>query len=137
MNGLLLDTHALLWFAAGDRARMPADVAALIADPEHDVYVSAASIWEIATKVRLGKLTGAEDIAARPHYYISELGLAGLSITIDHAGRAGLYDVAHRDPFDRMLAAQSEIEGLALVSVDTALDAFGIQRVWPNPPTQP
>ena len=130
MTALLLDTHALIWFAAGDRSRMPAATADLICDAANDVFVSAASIWEIATKTRLGKLTGAEDIAARPEYYISELGMTGMPISIAHAALAGSFDGAHRDPFDRMLAAQGKIEGLAIVSVDPALDAFEAKRLW-------
>ena len=132
MAGLLLDTHALIWFALGDATRMPQATAELIQDPQNDVFVSAASFWEIATKSRLGKLAGVEDITARPSYYVSELAMVGLPITLDHASRAGLFEAEHRDPFDRMLAAQSQLEDLALVSVDDALDTFGVQRLWPE-----
>lgn len=131
MSALLLDTHALIWFAAGDSQRMPPPVADLIAATDREVFVSAASIWEIATKVRLGKMPAAADLAARPRHYLATLGMVSLDISPDHAQRAGGYDVAHRDPFDRMLAAQSEIEKMPLVSVDPALDIFGIDRVWP------
>ena len=102
-----------------------------IQDPQNDVFVSAASVWEIATKSRMGKLTGVEDIASRPFYSVSELAV-GLPITLEHASRDGLFEAEHRDPFDRMLAAQSQLEDLALVSVDDALDTFGIQRLWPE-----
>ena len=105
---------------------MPQVTAKLIQDPRNEVFVSAASVWEIATKSRLGKLTGVEDIVDRPSYYVSELTMVGLPITLDHAGRAGLFEAEHRDPFDRILAAQSQLEDLALVSVDDALDTFGI-----------
>ena len=132
MSALLLDTHALIWFAAGDSTRMPTPVADLIAAVDRDVFVSAASIWEIATKVRIGKMPAAADLAARPRHYMATLGMHGLDINPDHAQRAGGYDVAHRDPFDRMLAAQSEIEGMPLVSVDAVLDEFGIERLWPT-----
>lgn len=132
MAGLLLDTHALIWFALGDTTRMPQATAKLIQDPRNEVFVSAASVWEIATKSRLGKLTGVEDIVERPSYYVSELAMVGLPITLDHAGRAGLFEAEHRDPFDRILAAQSQLEDLALVSVDDALDTFGVQRLWPK-----
>ncbi len=130
MSALLLDTHALIWFAAGDSSRMPVAVADLIASPDQEVLVSAASIWEIATKVRLGKMPAAADLAARPRHYIATLGMKGLDISPGHAQRAGSYEADHRDPFDRMLAAQSELEGVTLISVDTALDAFGIDRLW-------
>lgn len=132
MSALLLDTHALIWFAAGDSNRMPDAVADLIASPHQEVFVSAASIWEIATKVRLGKMPAAADLAARPRHYMATLGMSGLDISPDHAQRAGSYEVDHRDPFDRMLAAQSELEGAPLVSVDAALDDFGIDRLWPK-----
>ena len=132
MAGLLLDTHALIWFALGDATQMPQATAKLIQDPQNDVFVSAASVWEIATKSRLGILTGVEDIATRPSYYVSELAMVGLPITLDHACRAGLFETEHRDPFDRILAAQSQLENLALVSLDDALDTFGVQRLWPK-----
>ena len=132
MKGLLLDTHALIWFVVGDTEHMSQATVELICDPAHDVFVSAASIWEIATKSRLGKLSGVEDIAKRPFHYISELAMIGLPVSVDHASRAGLFDMAHRDPFDRMLAAQSHIEELGIVSVDEALDAFDVHRFWPQ-----
>ena len=130
LTGLLLDTHALIWFATGDSVRMPAAVVTLISDPANAVFVSAASVWEIATKNRLGKLSGVEDILRQPAQFSSELGMTGLPIGIEHAARAGSFDVAHRDPFDRMLAAQAELQGLAIVSIDAALDVFGVDRLW-------
>ena len=111
---------------------MPPTTAKLNQDPQNDVFVSAALVWEIATKSRLGKLTGVEDIAARPSYHVSELAMVGLPITLNHASRAGLFEAEHRDPFDRILAAQSQLENLALVSADVALNTFGIQRLWPK-----
>ncbi len=131
MTGLLLDTHALIWFATGDTKHMPAATVDLITNPSRDVYVSAASIWEIATKSRLGKLLGVDDIVKRPNYYVSELSMMALPVSVEHASRAGSFDGWHRDPFDRMLAAQSLIESLGLVSVDDAIDVFGVQRIWP------
>ena len=94
--------------------------------------MSAASVWKIATKSRLGELADVEDIAACPSYYVSELAMVGLPITLDHASRAGLFEAEHRDRFDRILAAQSQLEDLALVSVDDAFDTFGVQRLWPK-----
>ncbi len=131
MTGLLLDTHALIWFALGDTKHMPVATVDLIANPSRDVYVSSASIWEIATKSRLGKLLGVDDIVKRPNYYISELSMMTLPISVKHASKAGSFDNPHRDPFDRMLAAQSLIENLGLVSVDDAFDVFDVQRIWP------
>ncbi|MCY4152874.1 MAG: type II toxin-antitoxin system VapC family toxin [Aestuariivita sp.] len=130
MTSLLLDTHAFIWFAMGDSKHMPAATADLIKNPSRDVYVSSASIWEIATKSRLGKLLGVNDIVKRPNYFLSELSMMALPITVEHASKAGSFDSPHRDPFDRMLAAQSLIENLGLVSVDDTFAVFGIQRIW-------
>ena len=130
MIGLLLDTHAFLWYANGNSKRMPESVLNLISDPSQTVYVSAASIWEIATKMRIGKLFGAEEIVRDPRRILSELDMIELPIDADHATLAGGYQVPHRDPFDRMLAAQCDTLGLGLVSVDAALDLFGILRIW-------
>ena len=81
----------MIWFAPGDATQMPPATANLIQDLQIDVFVSAASVWEIATKSRMGKLTGVEDIAARPSYYVSELTMVGLPITLDHASPADLF----------------------------------------------
>src|SRR5262245_8453508 len=112
---LLLDTHALLWWlsddpALGKRAR------AAVANTRNTVLVSAASAWEIASKVRLGKLAGAADLASDFAGYIEREGFKPLLISLDHAARAGLLAGAHKDPFDRMLIAQAQAENLALVS---------------------
>ncbi len=126
---LLLDTHALLWFAAGDAA-LPRRVRALLESSAHDIVVSAGSAWEIATKHRLGKLPGAGPFAADFEGTAAALGLEVLVITGRHAQLAGQLAVAHRDPFDRMLVAQAQLDQRQLVSGDRALDAFGIERVW-------
>lgn len=86
---------------------MPPATAKLIQDPRNEVFASAASVWESATKSRLGKLTGVEDIVDRLSYYVSELAMVGPPTTLDHASRAGLIEAKHRDPFDRILAAQN------------------------------
>jgi PIN domain nuclease of toxin-antitoxin system len=126
---LLLDTHVLLWWLAGDR-RLSMRVRRALADPATIGLVSAASAWEIATKVRLGKLPGAEPIAADVAAVIASQGFEELAVSVRHAQRAGLFSLDHRDPFDRMLAAQSELEGVPLASNDRALDAFGVVRIW-------
>ena len=135
MIGLLLDTHAFLRHANGDSNRMPENVFNLISDPSQTVYVSAASIREIATKTRIDKLFGAEEIVRDPRRVLSELYMIELSMDAVRAALAGGYQVPHRDPFDRMLAAQCDTLGLSLVSVNAALDLFGIHRIrdWPVP----
>lgn len=126
---LLLDTHALLWWLDGDeRLSDPAKLA--IGDAPTRVFVSAASAWEISTKVRIGKLPGAVEIAERFLEIIFDQDFDELPISIEHARRAGLIPGEHRDPFDRMLIAQSQIEGLTLVSNEVLFDRFGIRRLW-------
>ena len=126
---LLLDTHALLWWLFDD-ARLPVTARALIADPAHRVVVSSASIWEIATKHRLGKLGGVEPLLSDAPEWLRRAGFDVLSVGILHAREAGGWQVDHRDPFDRMLAAQSKLENMPLVSSDAAFAAFGIQLRW-------
>lgn len=94
------------------------------------VLVSAATAWEITTKWRIGKLDGAGDVAADVAAAIVSQGFAQLAITVLHAEHAGRLSGEHRDPFDRMLVAQSRLEGLPLVTNDPLLEAFGIERFW-------
>lgn len=125
----LLDTHTLLWAALEDE-RLPERAWRIIANPENQILVSAASAWEIATKVRLGKLP---DAAALLEDFVKTMTAAGyrlLPITIEHALRAGQLPGAHKDPFDRMLSAQAIEDDLPLLSLDSRLDAFGVRREW-------
>lgn len=126
---LLLDTHALLWWLADDPS-LSRRARAAIANTANTVLVSAASAWEIATKVRLGKLPTAADLAANFADQMESEGFATLPISSDHAIRAGLLPGHHRDPFDRMLIAQSQAEHLALVSNEEIFDGYGVRRVW-------
>ena len=126
---LLLDTHALLWWWTDDpqlshRARV------CIGDSDNAVLVSAASAWEIATKHRLGKLGLADSIVQRYPALLVADGFVPLAMTAEHALVAGSYRHPHRDPFDRMLAAQAEVERLTLVSCDPALAQFGVELLW-------
>lgn len=126
---LLLDTHAFLWWLAGDKL-LPTSVRGFIADEATVVFVSAASAWEIATKVRIGKLPGAAEMATDIVGAVASQGFTPLAVTIAHAQRAGAIPGSLRDPFDRMLIAQSQIESVPLVTNETAFDAYGITRVW-------
>jgi PIN domain nuclease of toxin-antitoxin system len=126
---LLLDTHTLLWWLDGNQdLSHPAQQA--IAEAHRVVFVSAASAWEIATKVRIGKLPDAVHVAEHFAQILDDQAFRQLPITIEHARRAGLMPGTHRDPFDRMLIAQAQIEGLILVSNETLFDRFGVQRLW-------
>ena len=127
--GLLLDTHALLWWLDGDsQLSVPAQDA--IGDETNTVWVSAASAWEIATKVRIGKLPGAGYVAGHFGRILDEQSFRALPITVEHALRAGSLPGDHRDPFDRMLIAQTQAEGLTLISSESLFDAFGVRRLW-------
>lgn len=126
---VLLDTHAFLWWLDGDR-RLIRSVRALIEDEANEVLVSAATVWEITTKARLGKLPNAVDVAADVPACIRDQGFVGLEISTSHAQRAGSLPGPHRDPFDRMLVAQSQIEAVDIVSVDAVFDLYGVTRRW-------
>lgn len=126
---VLLDTHAFLW-AAMQPERLSPKVRRLLETAATEVLVSAASAWEIATKFRLGKLPGAKSAVADYGDVVRRLGAQPLSITTAHALAAGSYPQLHRDPFDRILAAQAQIEGLPLVSKDRALRVFDVELLW-------
>ena len=126
---LLLDTHTLLWWLDGDR-RLSRRARQAIADTNNTVAVSAASAWEIATKVRIGKLPGAVDVAADIPTCLANQQFQSLDITVLHAQRAGRLPGDHRDPFDRMLIAQAQIEDLPVVTNDEIFDKYGVTRLW-------
>jgi PIN domain nuclease of toxin-antitoxin system len=126
---LLLDTHALLWWLAGDKS-LSATARTAISDPDNEIFVSAASAWEIATKFRLGKLPGAALVAADIAAYVAGQGFAELAIRLVHGQVAGSLPGPHRDPFDRMLIAQAVTDSLVLISNENAFDAYGVKRLW-------
>jgi PIN domain nuclease of toxin-antitoxin system len=117
---LLLDTHTLIWWAH-DRAIAP-EAGNAIRAPENPVVVSAASIWEVEIKVRTGKLELEADLATGS----AEHGFERLPITFDHAVAAGRLPRHHADPFDRMLVAQAQLEGLTLVTRDPVFDRYAV-----------
>lgn len=125
----LLDTHALLW-CFNDSASLSSRARRVIEDGNNEVLVSAASAWEIATKVRLGKLPTGEELISDLDQYLTQLGFDGLPITLQHATRAGKLPGEHRDPFDRMLISQAQTEDIAIVSNDRIFDAYHVQRIW-------
>jgi PIN domain nuclease of toxin-antitoxin system len=126
---LLLDTHALLWWFTDD-ARLSAAARQAIINERNEVFVSAASAWEIATKQRIGKLDEVPEAAIRFAELVEADGFTHLPIGYLHALRAGGYPSLHRDPFDRMLAAQSELDRLVLVTCDPAFADFPCQTFW-------
>ncbi len=123
----LLDTHVLLWLV-GQPARVPAHVQALLADPAHDLQVSAISALEVATKTRLGRLDPV-GLVENWRGRVSEIGATELHVRSDHLILAGSMPWSHRDPFDRVLVAQATIEAMTLVTVDRALAGLPAPRM--------
>jgi PIN domain nuclease of toxin-antitoxin system len=126
---LLLDTHTLVWCFNGSPSLSPR-ARRLIEDGSNEILVSAASPWEIATKVRLGKLPTGEELVSDLEGYLNQLGCAALPISRDHAVRAGKLPGEHCDPFDRMLIAQAQAENLKIISNDRIFDTYRVQRIW-------
>lgn len=121
MAGLLLDTHVVLWWL-DDPQQIAPTAREAIADGLNDVFVSAASAWEVAIKSALGKLHAPDDLEAA----LAEAGFTALPITVRHAlGVRELPDV-HQDPFDRILVAQARAEGFTLVTRDPRLGQYGV-----------
>ncbi len=126
---LLLDTHALIWWLAGDEA-LSRSAREAIGDEANTVAVSAASAMEVSTKVRIGKLPGATLLAQDFEAIVAAQGFTELPITIHHARLAGEMTIPHKDPFDRLLIAQAQSEGMVLVSNEALFVGFAVQRLW-------
>lgn len=125
---LLLDTHALIWYAEND-TRLSRGARQALEDEANGLFCSVASIWEMAIKASLGKLK----LGARLDTFgrrLEENGFAVLPVEYAHAAHVLSLPWHHRDPFDRLLVAQAALEQLALVSHDHQLDAYGINRIW-------
>jgi PIN domain nuclease of toxin-antitoxin system len=126
---LLLDTHAVLWWFLGHPSLSRAARGA-IGDTDGDVFVSAVSAMEIATKHRIGKLPQARRLSSSLEDMMRHEGFSALPITLIHARVAGEMPIDHRDPFDRILIAQALLEGLTLVSNERLFDSAGVSRLW-------
>lgn len=122
----LLDTNVVVWLLLGDREAVPRDVAEVISDPQAKVLVSAASVWEIAIKRSLGKLRIGENWRSA----LGHLEVDHLPVTLDHAAAVEHLPWHHRDPFDRLLLAQAQVEGATLVTSDQALDRYDVDTWW-------
>ncbi len=123
---LLLDTNVVVWLLLGAREAIPSAVAERIADVDIDSLVSAASVWEIATKRSLGKL----DIDPRWREVLNRLDIGQLPVSAEHAAGVEALPWHHRDPFDRLLVAQAMVEGCVLVTADRTLDQYDVQTLW-------
>ncbi len=126
---LLLDTHIFLWFVYGD-AQLSARARALIEDRFNTCFLSLASIWETAIKVGTGKRALTQPVDVFFAEQTQRNGIALLPIELAHAARVAALPFHHRDPFDRLLAAQSLAENMPLLSADAVLDACSIMRYW-------
>lgn len=126
---LLLDTHSFLWFIDGSPA-LSATARALIEDTTNERFLSIASTWELAIKYSIGKITFAQPFATFLTEQLSINDIAVLGVTLAHIHHIAALPFHHRDPFDRMIIAQSHIEGIPVVSVDSAFDAYGVIRLW-------
>ena len=126
---LLLDSHTLIW-AVDEPTKLSATADAALQDPGNDLLVSAGSVWEIAIKVGLKKLTLSQAFRPWIEKAIADLGASLLPINIEHADALVGLPMHHRDPFDRLLVAQAMIEKLLVVGADAQLDAYGITRLW-------
>ncbi len=126
---LLLDTHALIWWLAGD-PMLSAVAKAAVGDSDNDVFVSAVSAWEITTKYRIGKLSQAAALAYDVSGALAGQGFLELPITVHHGQTAGNLPGPHRDPFDRMLIAQATLSDLVLVSNEAVFDRYSVRRLW-------
>jgi PIN domain nuclease of toxin-antitoxin system len=126
---LLLDTHSFVWFIEGS-PRLSSRAREFIEADTAEVFVSAATGWEITTKHRLGKLPNVEALVMDFEGEVRRAGMTGLAITLRHAAMAGSLAGDHRDPFDRILSAQSLCDNLIFISNDEILDRFGISRIW-------
>jgi PIN domain nuclease of toxin-antitoxin system len=125
---VLLDTHTLVWWVEG-REKLSAKARETIQDGDTVVLVSAASAWELAIKSRQGKFKSRE-LSERLDEQILEEGFVALAISIEHALRAGGLESPHKDPFDRMLIAQAQIEDVSVISKDKAFDNSAVRRIW-------
>ena len=126
---LLVDTHAFLWFILDD-PQLSSAADSLISDPSNEIEVSPASYWEIAIKISLGKYSLPEPYEAFMNRQIEANDFRILHIEPKHTAAVSTMPFHHRDPFDRLIVAQATVEQIAVVSIDSALDAYGITRLW-------
>lgn len=126
---LLLDTHTIVWMMNGS-PRLSSVARAAIASPLNPAFASAASVWEAATKFRLGKFAEAALLVDNPRKILTSLEIEAIPVSIEHARLAGSLVHPHKDPFDRMLAAQALLDGLTVVSIDPIFGEFAVTRLW-------
>lgn len=126
---VLVDTHALIW-AVDDPARLSPIATTTLENPTNELLVSAATIWEIAIKMQLKKLILTKPYLDWMNQALSDLRASILPISVDYANVLSSLPEHHRDPFDRLLIAQSKTEAIPIVCADAAFDSYGILRLW-------
>lgn len=126
---LLLDTHSFIWFVE-DNPSLSSQARTLIEESSNNVFLSITSVWEMAIKVSLGKLDLSQpfDLFIPNQLLLNDITL--LDITLSHTLRVATLSFHHRDPFDRLLIAQSLVEAMPLISIDSVFDAYGVNRLW-------
>lgn len=125
---VLLDTHAVIWWFEG-AAGLSKRASSIIASPGNLILISAAVGWELAIKVNFGKFN-TPTLVQELGRIVEREGFVELPISLEHAVRAGLLPLHHRDPFDRLLVAQAQAMGASILSADRALDAYDVRRIW-------
>jgi PIN domain nuclease of toxin-antitoxin system len=124
---ILFDSHALVWFLTGDH-RFPSHLRGSVGEAEK--FISAVCVWEMATKVSRGKWPEANRIAVILDDVLETSDYTALPISLKHAQVAGYFASRHRDPFDRMLAAQAQVEAIPLLTADPVFGDFGVHVIW-------
>ena len=125
----LLDTHTFLWFINDDPA-LSSNAKSLIESPENIIFLSAASVWEIAIKVSLGRLEIPSPFADFINEQLQKNSISLLEIKTEHTGKVVTLPFHHRDPFDRLIIAQAASEGIPIIGKDIVFDNYEIQRLW-------
>jgi PIN domain nuclease of toxin-antitoxin system len=126
---VLMDTHSFIWFVDGS-SQLSARARTLIEDPANDKLLSMASIWEMAIKISLGKLSISQHFEQFIPHQLQINGFEIFAIKFDHIAKVSHLPFYHRDPFDRLLIAQSLVEQIPVISVDSVFDTYSVQRLW-------
>lgn len=126
---MLLDTHVFIWWVEGS-PRLTKSARAAISKPDEPCFVSVASWWEMAMKISLERLTLTQAVDRFVAEHMAVNGFQPLTLMLPHAARVATLPLHHRDPFDRLLAAQALVEGLSIVSADPVFRRYGVKRVW-------
>jgi PIN domain nuclease of toxin-antitoxin system len=130
---VLIDSHCVIW-AVDDPSRLSAAAVNALQDSANELLLSAATIWEIAIKAGLGRLSLSMPYRQWMERAIADLGLTVVPISVDYADAQAQLPWHHRDPFDRLLAAQAQVENVSLVSGDAMFDRYGVERIWEGAP---